>query len=68
MNQAAYLVTKEPNRVVTALRVIEREEKMDGLLKQALEEKNVPSSHLPGRPKKWKEKCLQMMEASTANK
>ena len=68
MNQAAYLVTKEPSRVVAALRIIEREEKMDVLLKQALEEKGVPSSHLPGRPKKWKAKCMEMMETATANK
>ena len=68
MNQAAYLVTKEPNRVVTALRIIEREEKMDSLLTQALEEKGVPNTHLPGRPKKWKAKCMEMMETATANK
>ena len=68
MNEAAYLVTKEPQRVVSALRIIEREEKMDSLLEKALEEKNVPSSHLPGRPKKWKEKCMQMMETATTNK
>ena len=68
VNEAAYLVTKEPSRVVAALRIIEREEKMDSMLKQALEEKGVPESHLPGRPKKWKEKCIQMMETATANK
>ena len=68
VSEAAYLVTKEPHKVVTALRIIEREEKMDALLKQALEEKGVPPAHLPGRPKKWKEKCLQMMETATTNK
>jgi hypothetical protein len=68
VNQAAYLVTKEPNRVVAALRIIEREEKMDGLLQQALEEKGVPKTHLPGRPKNWKEKCMEMMETATTNK
>ena len=54
--------------MVAALRIIEREEKMDSMLKQVLEEKGVPESHLPGRPKKWKEKCIQMMETATANK
>lgn len=62
------MVTKEPNRVVTALRIIEREEKMDNLLKEALEEKGVPSSHLPGRPKAWKNKCMEMMASATNNK
>ena len=41
---------------------------MDGLLKQALEEKGIPSTYLPGRPKKWKDKCMEIMKTATANR
>ena len=42
------------------------EEKMDSLLKQVLERREL--AHLPGRPKKSKGKCMKMMEKATTNK
>ena len=68
MNQVTALVSTTPTKVVTALRIVEREEKTDALIARALEERGVPSSYLPGRPKKWKEKCFQILEAAVSNR
>ncbi len=68
MNQVTGLVSSTPSKVVTALRVVEREEKTDAIIKEALGARNIPSSQLPGRPKRWKEKCFQMLESSISNR
>ncbi|XP_064405775.1 exocyst complex component 3-like isoform X2 [Halichondria panicea] len=68
MHQTTGLVEGEPRKLVTALRIIEREEKTDALIKDMLDEKSIPHSQLPGRPKKWKEKCLEILETSISNK
>ncbi|ESN93347.1 hypothetical protein HELRODRAFT_157895 [Helobdella robusta] len=43
----------EPTIIVTVLRIIEREEKLDAVMSNKYEEMK-----LPGRPKKWKEKAM----------
>ncbi len=68
MNQVTGLVGSSPNKVVTALRIVEREEKTDAEIEVALAARGIPSSQLPGRPKKWKEKCFQILEAAISNK
>ena len=40
----------------------------DKLVADLLLEKNVPGSQLPGRPKKWKDKCFEILETSISNK
>lgn len=68
MNQVTVLVSSTPAKVVTALRIVEREEKMDAMIEETLSAKGIPSSQLPGRPKKWREKCFQILETSVSNK
>lgn len=68
MNQVTGLVGSDPSRVVTALRVIEREEKTDAIIEEALNARNIPSSQLPGRPKRWRDKCFQILEISISNR
>ena len=62
------LVSSTPAKVVTALRIVEREEKTDAMIEETLSAKGIPSSQLPGRPKKWREKCFQILETSVSNK
>ncbi|XP_044253367.1 exocyst complex component 3 [Tribolium madens] len=58
-------VRKEPTVIVTALRIIEREEKTDQeALKQAKQTGFLP----PGRPKKWKEMAFEVLEKSVATR
>ena len=38
------------------------------MLAETLELKAIPSSQIPGRPKKWKNKCTEMLETSISNK
>lgn len=62
------LVAESPTQVVTALRIVEREERADAMLEEMLALKGIPSSQIPGRPKKWKSKCMEILETSIANK
>ena len=68
MNQVTGLVSATPSKVVTALRVVEREEKTDAIIEEALKARSIPSSQLPGRPKRWREKCFQILETSITNR
>ncbi|KAK0175117.1 hypothetical protein PV327_008896 [Microctonus hyperodae] len=58
-------VRKEPTVIVTALRIIEREEKADYF---ALQRHRQSGFMPPGRPKKWKEMGIQVLEKSVANR
>jgi len=54
-------VRREPTLICTALRIVEREERMD----KAWQEKKDRAGFMPpGRPKKWRKKCFQVLEQS----
>ncbi|KAK3576091.1 hypothetical protein CHS0354_032215 [Potamilus streckersoni] len=59
-------VRREPTLIVTALRIIEREEKLDTVYLEKSRQNNgfMP----PGRPKRWKEKCFQTLLKSIENR
>lgn len=78
-------VRKEPTVIVTALRIIEREEKTDQFALQVnlscriyflifklfniIFQQHRQSGFLPpGRPKKWREKAMQVLEQSVAQR
>jgi len=67
MGQVTAKVSTEASQVVTALRIVEREEKTDDIIKRVLTDRGIPMAQLPGRPKNWKQKCFEMMETSTTN-
>nr|CAD7396422.1 unnamed protein product [Timema cristinae] len=56
---------KEPTEIVTALRIIEREEKADAF---ALQRQRQSGFLPPGRPKRWREKALEVLEKSVAQR
>ena len=58
-------VRKNPKELVTALRIIEREEKSD---EDCLYKMKQTGFLPPGRPKKWKEKCLGKLRESAEHK
>ncbi|KAL3226800.1 hypothetical protein MRX96_024627 [Rhipicephalus microplus] len=56
-------VRKEPQVVVTALRIIEREERRD---QAALERQKSSGGFLPpSRPKQWRKRCFEVLESAT---
>ncbi|XP_073949310.1 exocyst complex component Sec6 [Choristoneura fumiferana] len=58
-------VRKEPTVIVTALRIIEREEKRDQM---ALEQQNQSGFMPPGRPKAWRTKAFEVLECAVAQR
>ncbi|XP_047989697.1 exocyst complex component 3 isoform X2 [Leguminivora glycinivorella] len=58
-------VRKEPTVIVTALRIIEREEKRD---KMALEQQNQTGFMPPGRPKNWRTVAFEELERAVAQR
>ncbi|KAJ8914761.1 hypothetical protein NQ315_013264 [Exocentrus adspersus] len=58
-------VRKDPTVIVTALRIIEREEKSD---EDALKQQKQTGFLPPGRPKRWKEMAFRILEKSVASK
>lgn len=58
-------VRKEPTIVVTALRIIEREEKSDAV---SLQRERQSGFLPPGRPKKWREMAFKELEKSVAQR
>lgn len=58
-------VRKEPTVIVTALRIVEREEKADHF---AVQRHRQSGFMPPGRPKKWKEMAIATLEKSVANR
>ncbi|PVD32690.1 hypothetical protein C0Q70_08135 [Pomacea canaliculata] len=58
-------VRREPTLIVTALRIIEREERMDAAW---MKKKDHPGFMPPGRPKKWRDQCFKVLEQSIAAK
>ncbi|XP_033230784.1 exocyst complex component 3 [Belonocnema kinseyi] len=58
-------VRKEPTVIVTALRIVEREEKADHF---AVQRHRQSGFMPPGRPKQWKEMSINTLEKSVANR
>lgn len=58
-------VRKEPTVIVTALRIIEREEKADHF---AIQRHKQSGFMPPGRPKRWKDTAMKVLEKSVANR
>ncbi|CAH0406996.1 unnamed protein product [Chilo suppressalis] len=58
-------VRKEPTVIVTALRIIEREEKRDQM---ALQQKQQTGFLPPGRPKGWRTKAFEVLECAVAQR
>ncbi|KAJ8721527.1 hypothetical protein PYW07_002302 [Mythimna separata] len=58
-------VRKEPTVIVTALRIIEREEKRDQM---ALQQQNQTGFMPPGRPKNWRAKAFEVLECAVAQR
>lgn len=58
-------VRKEPTVIVTPLRIIEREEKADQF---AIQRHKQSGFMAPGRPKKWKDMAMEVLEKSVANR
>ncbi|XP_050707871.1 exocyst complex component 3-like [Eriocheir sinensis] len=58
-------VRKEPPQIVTALRIVEREERADQF---ALQRQKGSGFLPPGRPKKWREKTLEVLEEAVAER
>ncbi|KAJ8970009.1 hypothetical protein NQ314_001438 [Rhamnusium bicolor] len=58
-------VRKDPTVIVTALRIIEREEKSDD---DALKQQKQTGFLPPGRPKRWKEMTFRILEKSVSSK
>ena len=58
-------VRKEPTVIVTALRIIEREEKADHFATQRHKQSGFMP---PGRPKRWKDMAFTVLEKSVANR
>ncbi|XP_055387524.1 exocyst complex component 3 [Condylostylus longicornis] len=58
-------VRKEPTIIVTALRIIEREEKSDQF---ALQQQKVTGFLPPGRPKKWREMAMGVLSVAVEDR
>ena len=42
--------------------------RIDTMLVETLDLKGIPPSQIPGRPKKWRSKCIEILETSISNK
>ena len=58
-------VRREPTLICTALRIIEREERMDVAWQAKCDKTGFMP---PGRPKKWRKKCFELLETSIINR
>ncbi|KAK3774856.1 hypothetical protein RRG08_008405 [Elysia crispata] len=56
-------VRREPNLICTALRIIEREERMDLAWSRKYDQTEFMP---PGRPKQWRNKCFEVLQTSIA--
>lgn len=65
MNRTLNTVRKEPTVIVTALRIIEREEKSDQF---ALQQQKVTGFLPPGRPKCWRNMAFTVLQEAVVNR
>lgn len=65
MSRTLATVRNEPTVIVTALRLIEREEKADHF---ALQQQKQTGFLPPGRPKEWRRKTLEVLQAAVVDR
>ncbi|KAK3868957.1 hypothetical protein Pcinc_025706 [Petrolisthes cinctipes] len=65
LQRAINTARKEPTQVVTALRIVEREERADQF---AAQRKKGSDFLPPGRPKKWRERALSVLEGAVVQR
>ncbi|XP_055918920.1 exocyst complex component 3 [Eupeodes corollae] len=65
MNRTLNTVRKEPVVIVTALRIIEREEKSDQF---ALQQQKVTGFLPPGRPKNWRQMAMNVLREAVVTR
>lgn len=65
LSQTLNAVRKKPTVIVTAFRIIKREEKAD---EEALKYAKNTGFMAPGRPKKWKDMCFEVLEKAVATR
>ena len=58
-------VRRDPKVIVTALRVIEREEKIDA---ECLSRFKSTGFSPPGRPKEWRSKCMEVLKLNVTER
>ncbi|KAM7449264.1 hypothetical protein ABFA07_002820 [Porites harrisoni] len=58
-------VRSDPAQLVTALRIVEREQRAD---KRAKEKEESMGFSVPGRPKNWRDKAFKVLEESVSNR
>lgn len=63
LNRALNTVRKEPTEIVTALRIIEREEKSDAF---AVQQHKQTGFMAPGRPKRWRAMAFEVFEKAVS--
>lgn len=59
-------VRKEPQVIVTALRIIEREERRDNAARER--ERSSAGFLPPGRPKEWRRRCFEVLESAVEDR
>lgn len=65
LQRALVTVRRDPTMLVSAVRIIEREERMD----RRMLERNRQSSFLPpGRPKRWKKRMSEVLEGTVSGR
>ncbi|XP_064597131.1 exocyst complex component 3-like isoform X2 [Liolophura sinensis] len=65
LNRTLITVRREPSIIVTALRIIEREQRTDdAVIKRHAQTGFIP----PGRPKDWRQKCFAKLEESISER
>lgn len=65
VQRALVTVRRDPTMLVSAMRIIEREEKMD---RRLLERQRQSSFLPPGRPKRWKNRMTEVLESTVSGR
>uniref|UniRef100_A0A3B4AXY6 Uncharacterized protein n=1 Tax=Periophthalmus magnuspinnatus TaxID=409849 RepID=A0A3B4AXY6_9GOBI len=65
LQRAMVTVRRDPTMLVSAVRIIEREEKID---RKMVDRKRQTGFIPPGRPKRWKDKMFQVLEGTVSTR